>query len=161
MAVSSEGVDPAGVSRVTIAVRRIIGSVLAVYLVLLAVALLAPTNTDQSSMVHWLITRLIHVGASSDAVSFSRMEFVMNVAIIAPATFLGSLVWPRWTWRDWTAAGFVAAALVELTQALLLPRRDGSFSDIVANTLGALLGAVVALAVTWLLRRFRGRGPAG
>ncbi len=139
----------------TITTRRVLGGVLVIYLVLLAVALLAPTNTDQSSMVMWLIHLLVRGGASPRPLGFSRMEFVMNVAIIAPATFMASLLWPRWTWRDWTAAGFVVSGAVELIQALLLPHRDGSFSDVVANTLGATLGAVLAVGGRWLARRFR------
>lgn len=154
---SEEGVDGRAESGVTVTARRVIGGVLVVYLVLLAIALLAPTNTDQSSMVSWLSDWLIRFGVSPRVVSFPRMEFVMNVAIIAPATFLASMLWPRWTWRDWTAAGFVASGVVELTQAALLPHRDGSFSDIVANTLGAMLGAALSVGVRSLARRARSR----
>jgi glycopeptide antibiotics resistance protein len=153
-----EGTDRARALRLTVTTRRVLGVLLAIYLALLAVALLAPTSTDQNAMVHWLIRRLVHSGVSSGVVSYPRMEWLMNAAIIAPVSLLGSFLWPRWTWRDWTAAGFVAFGAVELTQALFMPRRDGSFSDVVANTLGALLGAVVALALRWLLRRFRTRG---
>ncbi|HEY7816008.1 MAG TPA: VanZ family protein, partial [Nakamurella sp.] len=116
---------------------------------------LAPTNTDQSSMVTALIRWLVGVGVPPDLVGFARMEFVMNVAIIAPSTLLASLLWPRWTWRDWTAAGFVVSGAVELIQALFLPHRDGSFSDIVANTLGATVGALLAVGARWLGRRLR------
>jgi glycopeptide antibiotics resistance protein len=140
---------------VTITTRRVLGGVLVIYLVLLAVALLAPTNTDQSSMVMWLIHFLVRGGAPPEALGFGRMEFVMNVAIIAPATLMASLLWPRWTWRDWTAAGFVVSGAVELIQALFLPHRDGSFSDIVANTLGATVGALLAVGARWLGRRLR------
>jgi VanZ family protein len=50
---------------------------------------------------------------------------------------------PSYSWRDWTAFGFCLACLVELLQGLLLPGRHASFSDVVANTLGALLGALL------------------
>jgi VanZ family protein len=53
---------------------------------------------------------------------------------------------------EWTAIGFLAAMFVELFQAFVLPGRTATFSDIVANTLGALLGA---LAVRLLLPRKR------
>jgi glycopeptide antibiotics resistance protein len=139
--------------------RRVIVVVLVIYLVLLAIALLAPTNTDQSSMVMWLIHQLLHTGASTHVVTFSRMEFVMNVAIFVPAAFLAALLWPRWNWRDWTAVGFVVSGCVELTQALLLPHRDGSFSDVVSNTLGALIGALIADGVLLIMRRRRAPKP--
>jgi len=67
----------------------------------------------------------------------------MNAVIIAPVSFLGSMVHPAFGWRDWTAYGFAGSATVEAVQLLLLPERNASFSDVVANTLGALLGGVV------------------
>jgi VanZ family protein len=76
----------------------------------------------------------------------------MNAAIVAPLTFLASLSWPLWSWRDWTAVGFLGAVAVELTQGLLLPDRQAAFSDIVANTAGALVGAVVGALVVALVR---------
>ena len=75
------------------------------------------------------------------------MEFIVNVGVIAPAAALGSVVWPRTTWRDWTAYGFLFSASIELTQGLLLPTRSARFDDIVANTLGALVGAALVLLV--------------
>jgi glycopeptide antibiotics resistance protein len=117
---------------------------LALYAVLLAVALFSPTSHVQSSLV-------VHVGdllrhPLPDAwVTFTRAEVLMNVVIIAPLTFLGSLVWPRLSWQDWTAYGFLGAICVELVQGVLLPERHASFSDIVANGAGALVGAVLRI----------------
>ena len=74
------------------------------------------------------------------------MEFLCNVVLLVPFAVLGSLALPRWSWRDWTAWGFLLAGAVELTQGLLLPGRDASYADVVANTLGALLGAWLVVA---------------
>ena len=73
-------------------------------------------------------------------------ESVSDAAILAPVSALGSLIWARTTWRDWTAYAFVIACGVELTQGAVLPHRTASQVDIVANTLGGLVGAVVVLA---------------
>jgi glycopeptide antibiotics resistance protein len=78
---------------------------------------------------------------------------VMNALIIAPATFLATFVRPQYSWRDWTAFAFCLACLVELAQGLLLPGRYPQFSDVVANTLGALLGALVGAVLRALLQR--------
>jgi len=121
--------------------------------VLLAVALFAPTSDNQSAMVHWLSGILRHLGAKDAFVRFNRLEVVMNAVIVAPASFLATLAWPRSTWRDWTAIGFAASLTVELVQGLALPGRQAAFSDVVANTAGALLGAVVL----HLARRLAGR----
>ena len=71
-----------------------------------------------------------------------------NVLIIAPVTFFASLLRPRYSWLEWTALGFLAALLVEVIQAVALPDRSATFSDIVANTLGALVGALVVRFLT-------------
>jgi VanZ family protein len=55
-------------------------------------------------------------------------------------------------WPAWTAYGFVAAVLVETIQGVLLPTRSASFGDVVANTAGMLLGAVLFLPIRPMLR---------
>jgi glycopeptide antibiotics resistance protein len=132
--------------------RRHARVLLAVYAALLLVALFSPTSDRQSAAVLWLGRLLSDLGFPSGITSFTRLEVIMNAVIIAPVTFLASLVRPAYGWRDWTALGFVAALTVEALQGLLLPGRHAALSDIVANTLGALLGAVVARA---LVRRPR------
>ena len=69
---------------------------------------------------------------------------VANVAIVVPVGFLGALAFPRLRWQDWAAYAFVGALAIELTQGVLLPDRQMSATDVVANTVGALLGALVA-----------------
>jgi VanZ family protein len=125
---------------------------LAVYSVLLAIALFSPSSEHQSSAVAHLGSLLTSLGVPSRLVTYPRLEVVMNAAIIAPVTFLGSLSFPSWSWRDWTAAGFLVAVVVELAQGLLLPGREATFSDIVANTMGAFAGALVGAFVVGLVR---------
>jgi glycopeptide antibiotics resistance protein len=115
---------------------------LVVYSALLLIAVLSPSSHDQSHAVFWLGYRLQDLGMR--AATFTRLEVVMNAVIVAPVTFLASFVWPRHSWRDWAAFGFLVSLAVEAAQALLLPDRQASFSDVVANTAGALLGAVLA-----------------
>lgn len=130
---------------------------LVVYAVLLAVALFSPTSDRQSGAVVWLGDVLDAVGAPARLVSFNRLEVLMNAAIVAPLTFLAAVVWPRLDWRDWTALGFVAALGVELVQGLVLPGRQAAFSDVVANTAGALAGALLIALIRPMLRTVRSR----
>ena len=125
---------------------------LVVYSMLLALALFSPSSEHQSSAVVHLGSLLTSLGVPSRFVTFPRLEVVMNAAIIAPVTFLGSLSFPSWSWRDWTTAGFLVAVAVEFAQGLLLPGRQAAFSDIVANTAGALAGALVGALVVALVR---------
>jgi glycopeptide antibiotics resistance protein len=117
---------------------------LAGYMVFLALALLWPTSGWQSSDVRWIGRILGDIGVPASAMTAPRLEFVMNAVIIAPVPFLGAVLLPRYTWRDWTALGFAGALLVEIVQGLLLAGRNASYVDVVANTLGALVGAGLA-----------------
>lgn len=131
--------------------RRRAAIALAGYSVVLAWVLLNPSASVPSGTVSVL-------GAIGDALGLpgrltvgSRIEFALNALILAPVSALGLVVWPRTTWRDWTAYGFAISGGVELFQALLLSGRSATMVDIVANTLGAAVGAVVA---TWALARW-------
>ena len=129
-------------ARVDVRRWEVIG--LLVYCALLGVALLAPTSSTQSSMASWLAD----VGLSQ-----TQAEFVCNILIIAPVSAIGSILWSRTTWLTWTALAFVGACAVEITQGALLPHRTASYVDVVANTLGGLLGALAVLAWRRVSRR--------
>lgn len=126
---------------------RIAGALLAVYCLGLLFVLFSPSSTRQADAVVWLGHVLSHLGAPDRFVVFSRLEIVLNIAIVAPVTFLATFARPSFSWRDWTAFGFCLACAVELLQGFLLPGRQASFSDVVANSLGALLGALVGAGV--------------
>ena len=70
--------------------------------------------------------------------------------MVAPLPLLATLLWSPWTWERWTAYGYVLSGGVELIQGLLLQQRSAQFVDIVANTLGVLLGATTA---QWILSK--------
>jgi glycopeptide antibiotics resistance protein len=124
---------------------------LAAYSVLLVLAVFSPSSDQQSGAVLWLSGVLDGWGLPAGLASFTRLEVVMNAVIVAPASFLAGLAFPRFNWRDWTCIGFVASLTVEAVQGLLLPGRVASFSDVVANTAGALVGAVALRAVRSML----------
>ncbi len=123
--------------------HRALPFALVVYSVLLCVALFAPTSGTQSSMASWVVDLGTTLGFSPETATQERAEFLCNAAILAPVSALGSLIWSSTTWRDWTAYVFVIASTVELVQGLVLPDRTASYVDIVANTLGGLIGAAL------------------
>ena len=131
--------------------KRLVLVLLVGYSLFLAFALLAPTSDVQSAGVGRLTDLALRLGLPH--VTPERMEFLCNVAILVPFAVLGSLALPRWSWRDWTAWGFLLAGSVELIQGLLLTSRDASYADVVANTLGALIGASLVVAGRFLLAR--------
>lgn len=87
------------------------------------------------------------------------VEFAANIVMFAPLGFLLTLLWQRRAVGVLVAVGLSVAA--ELVQAVI-PSREPSLRDILANTLGAGMGAIIA----WLLvlRRAQARRraePAG
>lgn len=122
--------------------RRWLAVALAAYAVVLALALLTPTSGTQSSMAAWVVDIGRWVGVPERLATQPRAEFVCNALIVVPLAALGALVWPGGRWQSWTAWAFVGACAVELAQGLLLPMRTVSTADVVANTLGALAGAL-------------------
>jgi VanZ family protein len=134
--------------------RRAARAALVVYAVFLAFVLLNPSADVPSSSVSWLAETGARLGLPGPLIVPSRIEFVANVLILMPLSFLGSVLLPRMDWRDWTAYGFVLSGAVELVQALLLPARSATFADVVANASGALLGAVAFRLAVWAVDRF-------
>jgi glycopeptide antibiotics resistance protein len=137
--------------------RRVARILLAAYLVFLAFVLLNPSGDVPSSSVSWLSGVASRIGLPASLAEPSRIEFIANVLILMPLSFLGSALLPRLTWRDWTAYAFVLSGTVETVQALLFPARSATFKDVVANTSGALLGAVAFTLAVWAYDRFRYR----
>lgn len=135
--------------------RRVLLGLLVAYAVSLAVALLAPSSGTQSDLAREAAELAIRAGLDPMQVTQARAEFVCNALILVPVSGLGALIWPRSTWRDWTAAAFVLACAVEVLQGLLLPGRHPSAVDVVANTLGGLAGALAGTVV-----RAAVRGPS-
>jgi VanZ family protein len=135
--------------------RRAALLILAAYLVLLAFVLLNPSADVPSSSVAWLSQVGTRAGLPAPLVEPSRIEFICNVLILMPLSLLGSVLLPRLDWRDWTAYGFVLSGTVEMLQAVLLPDRSATFSDVVANTSGILMGAVAYRLAVSAYDRFR------
>ena len=137
--------------------RRVAGILLAAYLVFLAFVLLNPSADLPTSSVSWLSGIATRMGVPAQLAEPSRVEFIANVLILMPLSFLGSSLLPRPTWRDWTAYAFVLSGTVETVQAVLFPARSATFKDVVANTSGALVGAVAFTLAMWAYDRFRYR----
>ncbi|MDJ1370121.1 VanZ family protein [Gulosibacter molinativorax] len=108
--------------------------------------------------IGWMLNRLIvwlyYAGKSlgmPGVVTLGWYEFGLNVLLFAVPVALASLLWRRVPWWVWPLLALVVSGGIEVVQLVFLPR-EFSLRDVVANTLGAVLGAaVVALA------RARGR----
>ncbi|WP_162598611.1 VanZ family protein [Nocardioides gilvus] len=128
---------------------------LLVHIIFLAWVLFNPTPDVAIGTVGGVADRLAALGVPERLIAGGRVEFVLNALMFAPLPFLGALAFPRLRWSDWVAWTFIGSAGVEITQGLFLSGRSAQFVDVVANTLGGLLGAVCALIVGVVLRRAR------
>ena len=137
--------------------RRVSATLLAGYLLFLAAVLTEYNPTIAVDVVTraelWLEAR----GAPSLVTGPGRVEFVLNAVMFAPVAFLAALTFPRHPWANWVVYALVASMGVELLQGLYLPPRSAQFEDVVANTTGALIGALAAALVTVPLARSRQR----
>ena len=127
---------------------------LALYAAFLAFVTLSPSAGLQVAVVAKGVD-VLSLLVPDRLVTGVRVEMGLNALMVAPLTFLTTLVFRRFRWQDWTAYGFLGACLVELVQGVVLAGRSAMFVDVVANTLGAFLGA--AGAAWWL----RGRDATG
>lgn len=124
--------------------RLISAALLAGYVLFLAVVLTEYNPTVATDVVARLEAWLEDNGAPAAMTGSGRVEFLLNAAMFAPIVFLAALTFPRHPWANWVVYAFVASAAVELYQGVYLPPRSATFVDVVANTLGGLVGALVA-----------------
>ena len=140
--------------------RRIARLALVVYLIFLAVVLLAPTSDVQSATLARTAAALHSLGVPAPLLITARLEFIANVLLVVPAAVLAAWIWRSVRWTTWTAYAFLGSLTVEGIQALLWTGRSATFSDVVANTLGGLLGAVGCVTVLAVGRAAEAQDPA-
>lgn len=123
------------------------------YTLFIAFMTLTPTQLDVSPSGP--IGRLLQFFADHQVTSwltYTRVEKLANVAMFVPFGFLIALHMGRRRWWVGWAVGAAFTCLIEGTQATLLsPTRYATISDLITNTIGAGIGAVLALVLMLLL----------
>lgn len=134
--------------------RWISVGVLAGFLVTVVLITLTPGPPDpdgQRDLIAWLARA--HRAGLPRWISYDLIEFSANVVMFLPLGLFGALALPAG--RRWLAlpALVLLSVGIELTQAAGLPGRYASLSDVVANSLGAVLGYLLAVSLARLLLR--------
>lgn len=119
--------------------------VLLVCLALLGVIGYWPSPVDrpiQGEITHILL--VLHAHGWPGWINYAFVEASANVALFVPMGFVASLAFPARRW--WYAAmlGLLASGSMELGQQLFLHNRFASPVDLVTNTAGCTLGALIA-----------------
>jgi len=77
------------------------------------------------------------------------VDFTLNVVLFVP--FGLGLMWLTGNWRRSTVIGAVTTLFIETLQWRLIPGRDASLGDLLANSMGTVIGAWLAVAgLRWL-----------
>ncbi|ASD23154.1 VanZ family protein [Cryobacterium sp. LW097] len=124
------------------------GFLLASYVVVILLATLWPTPLDQGySAAIQKVLDVVHRNGVPEWFGYSKLEFTANVAMFVPLGFLAALLLPAKVW--WLALLICPAAsiAIELTQATFLAARFATATDVIANTVGAVIGTLVAVVV--------------
>ncbi|MDQ0146001.1 VanZ family protein [Pseudarthrobacter niigatensis] len=80
--------------------------------------------------------------------NYSFVEASANVVLFIPLGFAASKAFPKKSWWQIGAFGLLVSGCIELGQQLFLHDRFASPSDVVTNTSGAVIGALLALWAT-------------
>ena len=130
----------------------------ALYLSVLAVIAMWPTHVDSgidvvntTAVGRWLLAQNLTPGEAYDLIQFSA-----NVLLYLPLGALAMLAATRTRWWHAVILALAVSTIFELLQAVLRPGRTADPSDVIANTLGAAVGAAMVVAVRVVLGRRSG-----
>lgn len=132
--------------------RLLLRILFAVYLVVMGFVVWSPQPTGGEGIAQVVARWVASLFGLPPGPTFGVLEVAANVAMFVPFGVLALTAY-RWM-RVWSAtlAGLVTSGIIEGVQ-LFLPTRFATVSDLIANTAGALLGALLVAAV----RRTRSR----
>lgn len=118
---------------------------LVVYSMAVLVIVAWPTPVDRgASRAIARVLEALHDRNVLMFLGYRQVEFLANVGMFAPLGVLIGVVLGRRRWGFAILIGFALSAAIELFQLLFLPDRFATVDDVIANTLGALLGAFAA-----------------
>jgi glycopeptide antibiotics resistance protein len=142
-------------SRGSLATRfrvRFVAALTAMYIVVVLVVTLWPTTVDNGldPYIERLLAKLWSKGMPT-FIDYGSIEFAANIVFFVPVGFLLGLLLPFRLWPLAIVGGGLLSAAVETAQGLFLPGRVSSLHDVMANTAGALIGCVAAVAVRTLI----------
>lgn len=124
---------------------RLVSGLTALYTAFVLLVTLWPTTVDRGlgTYIEKILERLHQRGVPL-FVNYNFIEFSANIVFFLPVGFLGGLALSRRFWWLSAVLGLLLSAAVELAQATFLPGRVASGKDVLANTTGAVIGAVLA-----------------
>lgn len=129
--------------------RAAIGTVgLAICAAFVLLVTLTPTPVDAGlrGSIDKVLDKL-HAHGLPTWFQYPQLEFISNVAVFVPIGFFLALLVP---WRAWWLCiliGPVFSGALEFAQGAFLPDRFSSVGDVIANSIGSLVGSIAAFAL--------------
>jgi glycopeptide antibiotics resistance protein len=120
-------------------------AVLAGFLAVLALVGFWPSPVDQPAQgeIAGFLSLTNSLGVPG-WIGYGFVEASANVALFVPLGVLTALAYPRKSWWQIGALGLLVSGLMELGQSLFLHSRFPSSLDLATNTVGCLLGFLLA-----------------
>lgn len=124
--------------------RRPAAAALAIYGALVAIIGFFPTPVDRDAtpLIRTVLAKL-HGHGVPEWFDYHFVEFAANIGLFVPFGVLAVFA----TGRRWVVlavlAGAGASVVIELGQAWLLPERFPSALDVLANTIGTIIGVAI------------------
>ena len=117
------------------------------YLVVLALIVFLPAREAGrlTGVVGWLALQVGKLGIPVDP-AYVVLEFTANIVLFLPFGLLATVAYPRLRPVVVIAIGFASSVVIELVQ-LAIPSRYATVSDVIANTVGAVIGCLAAVAM--------------
>lgn len=129
---------------------------LAVYTAFVLAVTLWPQRVDKP-IDHQLRSAIdsAHAAGAPKHLGYSLIQNVANGGLFVPLGILLALVVVARLWWVSPTIALVLSTAIELTQHFFLPHRTGTIVDVISNTIGALVGAVLVVLFRALYLRYR------
>jgi glycopeptide antibiotics resistance protein len=119
-----------------------------VYLAVVGWITLGPQPIDTgNSYWLWRALRFFSSHDSTRWLTYDRVEFLANVAMFVPIGIFFVLLFGRRLWFMSVISGVLLTLAIEFAQRFI-PGRVSDLRDLVANSLGTVVGVLVALVLT-------------
>ena len=134
----------------------IVSAMTLAYLAVVAWLTLTPSSADLESGILGRLAGLLARYPETEWFTFMRLEFIANVAMFVPFGVFFILLFGRRRWWLAILVGVLMTLGIEGIQQLI-PSRVPDVRDLAANSLGTIVGALLALALTSTRSRRDGR----
>lgn len=117
------------------------------YLAVVAWLTLTPVSTTFETGLLGRLARVLARHPATEWFTFMRLEFIANIAMFVPFGIFLLLLLGRRRWWLAIVLAVVLTASIEFTQQFI-PSRVPDMRDLLANGIGAVVGTLLALALT-------------